>query len=82
MRRPEPGAASAWPLHPSQRLQEVPEALQQALDARAAEHAQLQQLLDQWMQALRPEMERMARDVLLRSAQTQSRQHETGGFLP
>lgn len=60
----------------SQRLQNVPNRLAVALDARAMEKTLLQQLVAQWLEELRPEMERMARQIVQRSAEEYWHQHQ------
>ncbi len=59
----------------SQRLSSVPERLAVALDARSMEKDLVAQLVAQWLAALRPEMERMARQIVQRSAEDYWRQH-------
>ena len=59
----------------SQRLPSVPERLAVALDARSMEKDLVAQLVAQWLAALRPEMERMARQIVQRSAEDYWRQH-------
>lgn len=61
--------ASVPTLTPDQRISDVPERLAVALDARALEHTLQQQLVEQSLEALRPELERLARDTLARQAQ-------------
>jgi len=56
-------------LQAGQRLLDIPPRLQAALDARAAEKALLAQWVEQWLQALRPEMERMTREILERTVE-------------
>jgi len=62
----------------SQQLYPVPERIAVALDARATEKALISQLVAQWLQALEPEMERMARDIVQKSAQAYWREHVAG----
>ncbi len=62
----------------SQRLFNVPERLTVALDARAMEKTLLAALVAQWLDALRPEMERMAQEIVQRSAEDYWRQHSAG----
>ncbi len=59
----------------SQRMPSVPERLAVALDARAMEKDLLAKLVAQWLVALRPEMERMAQQIVQRSAEDYWRQH-------
>lgn len=61
----------------AQRLLNVPPRLAVALDARAMEKALVTQLVAQWLAALRPEMERMAQQIVQRSAEDYWRQHAT-----
>lgn len=65
----QPVSSEIPQLSSEQRLLEVPPRLQAALDARAAEKALLSQLVEQWLQALRPEMERMTREIVERTVQ-------------
>ncbi len=65
----QPSLSEIPQLPSEQRLLDVPPRLQAALDARAAEKALLSQLVEQWLQALRPEMERMTREIVERSVQ-------------
>lgn len=58
----------------SQRLNEVPARLAVALDAREAEKALQAQLVAQSLEALRPELERLARETLARQAQARWRE--------
>ncbi len=62
-------------LAPSQLLEPLPERIALALDARVMEKAMVAKLVAQWLEALRPEMERMARDIVQQSAETYWRQH-------
>ena len=59
----------------SQRIDAVPERVTLALDAKVLEKQLLTELVGQWLQALRPEMERMAQEIVERSAQAYWRQH-------
>lgn len=59
----------------SSRVQEVPERIAVALDARSLEKTMLTELVERWLEALRPEMERMAQQIVQRSAEAYWRQH-------
>ncbi len=62
-------------LQASQRLVDIPPRLQAALDARAAEKVLLSQWVENWLQALRPEMERMTREILEHAVEDFWRRH-------
>lgn len=64
-------------LEPAQRLAEVPERLAVALDARDAEKALQAQLVAQSLEALRPQLERLARETLAQQAKTHWREQAT-----
>jgi len=61
-------------LEPAQRIRSVPERLRVALDAKVMEKSLLDQLVAQWLQALKPEMERMAHQIVRNSAEAYLRQ--------
>jgi len=73
----QPDLSEIPQLEAVQRLLNIPPRLQAALDARAAEKALLSQLVEQWLDALRPEMERMTREIVERSVQDFWRRHAT-----
>lgn len=56
-------------LDPASQLFEVPERLAVALDARQLEKNMVSDLVQGWLQVLQPEMEKMARDIVQRSAE-------------
>lgn len=64
-----PNIIAAPELDTSQRLGQLPERLQTAFDARETEQTMREQLVQEWLQALRPELERLAREVVERHAQ-------------
>lgn len=59
----------------SSRIQQVPERMSVALDARCLEKTMLTELVNRWLEALRPEVERMAQQIVQNSAQEYWRQH-------
>jgi len=59
----------------SNRILEVPERIAVALDARSLEKTMLAEMVSRWLEELRPEMERMAQDIVQRSAEAYWRQH-------
>lgn len=59
----------------SNRILEVPERIAVALDARSLEKTMLAEMVSRWLEELRPEMERMALDIVQRSAEAYWRQH-------
>lgn len=69
-----PSAPSAMPenipeLDVQSQLIEVPERIAVALDARLLEKNMVAELVQRWLQVLQPEMEKMARDIVQRSAE-------------
>jgi len=61
-----PPVSSIPALDASQQLGQLPERLQTALDARDAELALREQLVQACLQTLRPELERLVREALAR----------------
>ncbi|WP_374352701.1 hypothetical protein [Limnohabitans sp.] len=59
----------------SNRILEVPERIAVALDARSLEKTMLAEMVSRWLEELRPEMERMAQDIVQRSAEAYWLQH-------
>jgi phosphoribosylformimino-5-aminoimidazole carboxamide ribonucleotide (ProFAR) isomerase len=50
-------------------IHEVPERITVALDARQLEKTMLAELVERWLHVLQPEVEKMARDLVQRSAE-------------
>lgn len=78
-----PSAPSDLPLDipeldPASQLHEVPERIAVALDARRLEKTMVAELVERWLQALQPEVEKMARDIVQRSAEAYWHQHHPG----
>lgn len=62
-------------LDPMARVEALPERVSVALEARMLEKAMLSEMVTRWLDELRPEMERMARQIVQRSADEYWRQH-------
>ncbi len=56
-------------LDPACEIHEVPERIAVALDARQLEKTMVTELVERWLQVLQPEVEKMARDLVQRSAE-------------
>ena len=65
-------------LDPADQLHEVPERLTVALDARQLEKTMVADLVERWLQVLQPEVEKMARDLVQRSAEEYWHQRSSG----
>lgn len=62
----------------AQKIDPVPERLAVALDAKVLEKTMVTELVATWLEALRPEMERMAHEIVQNSAQAYWRKQTTG----
>lgn len=65
-------------LDAAQKIDPVPERLAVALDAKVLEKTMVTELVATWLEALRPEMERMAHEIVQSSAQAYWRKQASG----